>query len=69
MGNTASYQEGYTDGYDRGIKAEKKAILIMLTEFYNDNYETEAEDRFCKGYNLALDHLIELVNDIKDMED
>lgn len=69
MSNIASYQEGYTDGYDRGIKNEKKAILIMLTEFYNDNYEPGAEDQFLKGYNLALDHLLELVNDVKAMED
>lgn len=69
MGNIAAYQEGYTDGFDRGMKNKKNVIIRMLKEFYNDNYETDIEDPFIRGYNLALDHLIELVNDIEAMED
>lgn len=69
MRNIASYQEGYTDGYDSGMKNEKRVILTMLTDFYNDNYGAGAEDQFLRGYNLALDHLIEIVNDLKAMED
>lgn len=68
MSHIASYQEGYTDGYDRGVENQKKAILIMLTEFYNDNYIYEPKTSFFRGHNQALDKLIELVNDIKAIE-
>lgn len=69
MSNIASYQEGYTDGYDRGSKNEKRVILTIFKEFYNDNYENGAEDQFLRGYNLALDHMLEHIKDIEDMED
>ena len=68
MGNIAAYQEGYTDGYDHAKNSEKRIILQMIKEFYNDNYEPEADAEFLRGYNLALDHLIELVQDIENME-
>ena len=69
MNNIASYQEGYADGYDHGKNNEKRVILTIFKEFYNDNYENDAEDQFLRGYNLALDHMLEHIKDIEDMED
>ena len=62
MFNIASYQEGLTDGRDAG----KQFVIEQIKQFYNDNYEPGAECDFLRGYNLALDHLIEC---IKEMED
>lgn len=62
MFNIASYQEGLTDGREAG----KQFVIEHIKSFYNDNYEHGAEDEFLRGYNLALDHLIEC---IKEMED
>lgn len=68
MRNIASYQEGYTDGYDTGKQKTKEKILSMLKAFYNDNYEPrEIAERseFIKGYDLALKHLTEVFDDIE----
>ena len=69
MSNIAAYQEGYTDGYDRGKESGHKFIIKMLKDFYNDNYEPGAEAEFLRGYNLALDHLIELIQDIETVDE
>lgn len=64
MGSIASYQEGYTDGYTdarQDINNKWRTELIM---FYNDNYEPEINAPFCKGYNMALDHLMQVMKDI-----
>lgn len=68
MGNITAYQEGYTDGYDDGKQKTKDKILSMLKSFYNDNYESKeasAFSEFLKGYDLALDHLIDVIDDIE----
>lgn len=68
MGNIAAYQEGFTDGYDTGKEKTKEKILSMLKAFYNDNYEPEEiaeQSEFIKGYDMALNNLIEVLNDIE----
>ena len=64
MGNIASYQEGYTDGYDKAKIDINNHWKTELIAFYNDNYEPEINAPFCKGYNMALDHLMEVMRDI-----
>ena len=64
MRNICSYQEGYTDGYDQARTDNNNHWKTELTKFYNDNYEPEINAPFCKGYNMALDHLLEVMHDI-----
>lgn len=64
MGNIAIYQEGYNDGYTQARQDNNNHWKDELTKFYNDNYEPEINAPFCKGYNMALDHLIQVMNDI-----
>lgn len=64
MGNIASYQEGYNDGYAQARQDNNNHWRTELIKFYNDNYEPEINAPLCKGYNMALDHLIQTMQDI-----
>jgi hypothetical protein len=64
MRNIASYQEGYTDGYADGIKNNLDYVVGQLKNFYNDNYESDILDPFLRGYNLALNQMLETLTDI-----
>lgn len=64
MRNITSYQEGYTDGYADGIKNNLDYVVGQLKNFYNDNYESDISDPFIRGYNLALNHMLETLTDI-----
>ena len=68
MSNIAAYQEGFTEGFAAGKKKTKEKILSMLKAFYNDNYEPrEIAERseFIKGYDMALNHLTDVFDDIE----
>lgn len=59
MFNIASYQEGYTDGFEAGKTAGIEYMKYKIKQLYNDNYETESESDFLRGYNLGISHMLD----------
>ena len=57
MYNIASYQEGYTDGYDTKRERDKE----MLNRFISEQMEIEPVNDYLKGYNQALRELKQIV--------
>lgn len=57
MFNIASYQEGYSDGYDRKRERDRE----MLIRFISEQMEIEPENDYLKGYNQALRELKQIV--------
>ena len=39
-----NYDDGYTDGYLKGIEHAKKEIASLTEEYYSDIYSTELDD-------------------------
>lgn len=59
MRNIASYQEGYTDGFEAGKTAGIEYMKYKIKQLYNDNYEQGAENEFLRGYNLGMSHMLD----------
>lgn len=57
MRNIASYQEGYTDGYDTKRECDKE----MLNRFISEQMEIEPVNDYLKGYNQALRELKQII--------
>ena len=59
MYNIASYQEGFTDGYDEA----KEHIKVLLVKFIKEQKEEAPVNPYLQGYNLALMNLKEYIEE------
>lgn len=57
MFNIASYQEGYTDGYD----TKHKRDIEILNRFISEQLKIKPENDYLKGYNQALHELKSII--------
>lgn len=61
MTNIASYQEGYTDGYQDGKNTCSTRYKHLLNEFINEQMEDNPYKPYLEGYNMALKDLKEFI--------
>lgn len=59
MNNIASYQEGFTDGYAEA----KNHIIILITQFIEEQKEEDPVSPYLQGYNMALTDLKEYIDE------
>ena len=63
MRNIASYQEGYTDGYNDGKEMQKKDIIRSLYDFIREQKTEEPERPYLRGYNSCLTDLKDFIEE------
>ena len=59
MYNIASYQEGFTDGYDEA----KSHVIALLSKFIKEQKEEDPVKPYLQGYNTALTDLKEYIEE------
>ena len=63
MNNIASYQEGFTDGYDEAKLKTKIHIIELLATFIEEQKEEDPVKPYLQGYNQALTDLKEYIEE------